>query len=132
MRLLKKYTNIIVNYVSSLFYNYVEFYIIIYKIHIAIVPERIITASIITTWEKHDGKELANLIEKSKNNGIEVEAIIGDGAYSKKDNLEYCGENNIKNVSKLSKSVTHGNGKTKEDFEYNKDAGMYVWQDIWQ
>ena len=33
---------------------------------------------------------------------------------------------NIKNVSKLSKSVTHGNDKNKENFIYNKDAGMYV------
>ena len=97
-----------------------------YKTHIAMTPERIITAATITTGEKHDGKELINLIEKSENAGIEVEAIIGDGAYSEKDNLDYCSENNIKNVSKLSKSVTHGNGKNKDDFEYNKDAGMYV------
>ena len=97
-----------------------------YKTHIAMTPERIITAATVTTGEKHDGKELINLIKKSKNNGIEVEAIIGDGAYSEKDNLDYCNENNIKNVSKLSKSVTHGNGKDKDDFEYNKDAGMYV------
>lgn len=97
-----------------------------YKTHIAMTPERIITAATITTGEKHDGKELVNLIEKSQNNGIEVEAIIGDGAYSEEDNLNYCEENEIKNVSKLSKSVTHGNGKNKEDFEYNKDAGMYV------
>ena len=97
-----------------------------YKTHLAMTPERIITAATITTGEKHDGKELVNLIEKSENNGIEIEAIIGDGAYSEKDNLDYCSENNIKNVSKLSKSVTHGNGKNKDDFEYNKDAGMYV------
>lgn len=97
-----------------------------YKTHIAMTPERIITAATITSGEKHDGKELQTLIEKSNNNGIEVEAIIGDGAYSEKDNLDYCTENNIKNVSKLSKLVTHGNGKNKEDFEYNKDAGMYV------
>ena len=89
-------------------------------------PERIITAATITTGEKHDGKEFVNLIEKSEIAGIEVEAIIGDGAYSEKDNLDYCKENEIKNVSKLSKSVTHGNGKNKDDFEYNKDAGMYV------
>ena len=97
-----------------------------YKTHIAMTPERIITAATITSGEKHDGKELTNLIEKSQNNGIEVEAIIGDGAYSEKGNLEYCEENNIKNVSKLSNSVTHGNGKNKDDFEYNKDARMYV------
>ncbi len=97
-----------------------------YKTHIAMTPERIITSAAITTGEKHDGKELIELIEKSEDNGIEVEAVIGDGAYSEKDNLDYCSENNIKNVSKLSKSVTHGNGKNKEDFEYNKDAEMYV------
>ncbi len=97
-----------------------------YKTHIAMTPERIITAATITSGEKHDGKELSNLIEKSKNNGIEVEAVIGDGAYSEKDNLDYCSKREIKNVSKLSKSVTHGNGKNKDDFEYNKDAGMYV------
>lgn len=97
-----------------------------YKTHLAMTPERIITAATITTGEKHDGKELINLIEKSESNGIEVEAIIGDGAYSEKENLDYCSENNIKNISKLSKLVTHGNGKSKDDFEYNKDAGMYV------
>lgn len=97
-----------------------------YKTHIAMTPERIITAATITTGEKHDGKELVDLIEKSENSGIKVEAIIGDGAYSEKDNLDYCSKHSIKNVSKLSKSVTHGNGKNKDEFEYNKDAGMYV------
>lgn len=97
-----------------------------YKTHIAMTPERIITAATITSGEKHDGKELINLIEKSQNNGIEVEAIIGDGAYSEKDNLEYCEENKIKNVSKLSNFVTHGNTQRNNGFEYNKDAGMYV------
>ena len=97
-----------------------------YKSHIAMTPERIITAAKITSGEKHDGKQLQDLIEKTQKNGIEVEAVIGDGAYSEKENLDYCEENRIKNVSKLSKSVSHGNGKNKEDFEFNKDAGMYV------
>lgn len=97
-----------------------------YKTHLAMTPERIITAATITTGEKTDGKELEDLIEKSEKSGIEVEAIIGDGAYSEKNNIDYCKEKNIKNVSKLSKNVTHGIRKNKEDFEYNKDAGMYV------
>ncbi|MGN1275602.1 MAG: IS1182 family transposase [Floccifex sp.] len=97
-----------------------------YKTHIAMTPERVITGAKITSGEKHDGKQLEDLVKKSEKNGIEVEAVIGDGAYSEKANLDYCEENGIKNVSKLSKSVTHGNGKNKEDFEYNKDAGMYV------
>lgn len=103
-----------------------------YKTHIAMTPERIITAATITTREKHDGKQLIQLIEKSKNSGIEVEAIIGDGAYSEKDNLDYCNKNDIKNISKLSSMVTHGNSKRNNDFEYNKDAGMYVKMVIWQ
>lgn len=97
-----------------------------YKTHIAETPERIITAATITTGEKHDGKELQKLIEKTHENGIEVEAVIGDGAYSEKDNLDYCSENNIKNVSKLSEQVLHGSRKEEDKFEFNKDAGMYV------
>ena len=51
-----------------------------YKIHLAMTPERLITAVTITTREKHDGKELVNLIEKSENAAIKVETVIGDGA----------------------------------------------------
>ncbi len=97
-----------------------------YKTHIAMTPERIITAATITSGEKHDGKKLQTLVKKSQENGIEVEAVIGNGAYSEKDNIEYCEENNIKLASKLSKIVTHGNSKRNNNFEYNKDAGMYV------
>lgn len=97
-----------------------------YKSHMMMSEERIITSANITSGEKHDGKELPSLIEKTKNNGIELEAIVGDGAYSESENLEYCNEKGIKNVSKLSKVVTHGNRKNESDFEYNKDAEMYV------
>ena len=37
----------------------------------------------------------------------------------------FCNESGIKNVSKLSENVLHGNRKT-EEFEFNKDANMYV------
>lgn len=97
-----------------------------YKTHIAMTPERIITAATITSGEKHDGKELKSLVEKTEKAGLEVEAVIGDGAYSEKENIEYCNENNIKLVSKLSKFITHGNTKRNNNFEYNKDAKMYV------
>ena len=40
--------------------------------------------------KKNNQLELNNLMEKSKQEGIEIEAIIGDGAYSEEDNLEYC------------------------------------------
>ena len=66
------------------------------------------------------------MVEKSEANGIEVKAVIGDGAYSEKENIEYCEKNNLKLASKLSKIVTHGNSKRNNKFEYNKDVGMYV------
>lgn len=97
-----------------------------YKTHIAMTEERLITAATITTGEKHDGKELKELIEKSSKAGIKVETVIGDAAYSEKDNIEYSQEENIKLVSRLSNTVTHGNRKNEDKFEFNKDAGMYV------
>ena len=97
-----------------------------YKTHLAMTPERIITAATITSGEKHDGKELQTLIEKSKEAGIEVEAVIGDAAYSESENIKYCDAENIKLASKLSKMVTHGNSKRNAGFTYNKDAQMYV------
>lgn len=97
-----------------------------YKTHIAMTEERIITAATVTSGEKHDGKQLQELVEKSEAFGIEVENIIGDTAYSEKENLEYAKEENIKIIAKLSKTVTHGNKRKSPDFEYNKDAAMYV------
>lgn len=97
-----------------------------YKTHIAMTEERIITAATVTTGEKHDGKQLQQLVKKSEIAGIKVENIIGDAAYSEKENIDYAKKNTIKLVSKLSKSVTHGNRLNADKFEFNKDAGMYV------
>ena len=44
----------------------------------------------------------------------------------KKDNIEYTNENEIKLVAKLNPSVTQGIRKKEDEFEFNKDAGMYV------
>ncbi len=63
---------------------------------------------------------------KSKLAGIEVENIIGDEAYSEKENFDYAKKENMKFIAKLSKTVTHGNARKSSDFEYNKDADMYV------
>lgn len=97
-----------------------------YKTHIMMSEERIVTAATVTTGEKHDGKELQDLAKKTIDNGIELEAIVGDGAYSEKENLEFCNESGIKNVSKLSENVLHGSRSKEKEFEFNKDAGMYV------
>lgn len=97
-----------------------------YKTHLAMTEERIITAATVTSGEKHDGKELKTLADKSKKAGVEVNTIIGDGAYSEKINIVQCKEESINLVSKLSKTVTHGNTRTSGNFEFNKDASMYV------
>ncbi len=97
-----------------------------YKTQMAISEERIITAATVTTGEKNDGKQLKMLIEKSIKAGMQVETVMGDAAYSEKGNIEYTNENEIKLVAKLNPSVTQGFRKKEDEFEFNKDAGMYV------
>jgi transposase len=97
-----------------------------YKTHIAITEERIITAAVVTSGEKGDGPVLPELLEICQENGIEVEAIIGDGAYSGKENLKLASEQNIKVVAKLNPSITQGFRKDADKFDYNKDADMFV------
>lgn len=97
-----------------------------YKTHIAMTEERIITAATVTTGEKNDGKELETLLTKSIEAGMEVETIIGDAAYSEKDNIELAYENDIKLVAKLNPCVTQGFRKKEDEFQFNKDAGMYI------
>ena len=97
-----------------------------FKTHIAMTEERIITAAVVTSGEKGDGPELPALLEISQENGIEVDTIIGDAAYSGKENLKLTGEQEIKVVAKLNPSITQGFRKQEDMFDYNKDAGMFV------
>jgi transposase len=97
-----------------------------FKTHIAMTEERIITAAVVTSGEKGDGPELPALLEVSQENGIEVDTIIGDAAYSGKENLKLVGRQEIKVVAKLNPSITQGFRKQEDAFEYNKDAGMFV------
>jgi hypothetical protein len=97
-----------------------------YKTHLAMTEERIITAAVVTSGEKGDGPELPKLIEISQENGIDVDTIIGDAAYSGKENLKITSEQNIKVVAKLNPSITQGNRKVADKFDYNKDADRFV------
>jgi transposase len=97
-----------------------------YKTHLAMTEERIITAAVVTSGEKGDGPELPKLLEISQNNGIEVDTIIGDSAYSGKENLALTGEQDIKVVARLNPSITQGFRKDEDKFDYNKDADMFV------
>jgi Transposase and inactivated derivatives len=97
-----------------------------FKTHIAMTEERIITAATVTSGEKGDGPELPTLLEASLKNGIEVDTIIGDTAYSGKENLKLANEQGIKIVAKLNPSISQGFRKQEDRFDYNKDAGMFV------
>jgi transposase len=97
-----------------------------YKTHLAMTEERIITAATITSGEKGDGPELPKLIEKSQENGIEIDTVIGDGAYAGKENLKLAESQNIKIVAKLNPSITQGFRKNENEFEYNKDTDRFV------
>jgi transposase len=97
-----------------------------YKTHLAITEERIITAAVVTSGEKGDGPQLPQLIEQSKQNGMTVDTVIGDGAYSGKENLKLANQDNIKIVAKLNPAISHGARKEENNFEFNKDAGMFV------
>lgn len=96
-----------------------------YKTHIAMTEERIITAAIVTSGEKGDGPILPALLEMSQATGLVTDVIIGDTAYSGKENLDMAKQQNIKIVAKVNPIITDGNRKTKE-FDYNKDANMFV------
>jgi transposase len=99
-----------------------------YKTHLAMTQERIITAAIVTSGEKGDGPELPMLLEISRDNGIQVDTIIGDSAYSGKENLNLKDKDdqNIKIVAKLNPCIAQGFRKDEEKFDYNKDADMFI------
>ena len=88
--------------------------------------ERIITAAVITSGEKSDGLQLPALVEQSRANGMNIETVIGDAAYSGKDNLEKAKDEHFELVSKLNPSISQGCRREEDKFDYNKDAGMFV------
>ena len=97
-----------------------------YKSHIAMTPERIITAATVTSGERGDGPQLPELVDKSRQNGIEVDTVIGDTAYSGDSNLKKAKEEGYRIVAKVNPSISQGSRSESEQWEYNKDAGMYI------
>ena len=96
-----------------------------YKTHMAMSGERIITAATVTSGEKTDGKELPELVRKSREAGMEVKMVIGDKAYSGQKNIEAAESGGYELVSRLNGIITQGNRTKEDEFEFNKDAGMY-------
>ena len=103
-----------------------------YKTHLAITDERIITAAVITSGEKNDGEQLPVLIEKSRKNGLEVDTVIGDTAYSGRHNLELAESSDnpqqaFKLISKLNPVISNSiQNPERNGFTFNKDAGLFT------
>ena len=97
-----------------------------YKTHLAMTEERIITAAVVTSGEKGDGPELPKLIEISRENGLDFDTVIGDAAYSGKENIQLAKEQELKIVAKLNPIITQGARKDEDKFDYNKDADRFV------
>ena len=99
-----------------------------YKTHIAMSDERIITAATVTSGERGDGPQLEELVEQSRANGMVVETVVGDAAYSGKDNIILSNdeENGFELVARLNPAISNGVRKEVNRFDYNKDAGMFV------
>ena len=57
---------------------------------------------------------------------MKIDTVIGDTAYSEKENIMFSKKNEIQLVSKLHPLVAQGKRSKEEEFEFNKDAGMYV------
>lgn len=99
-----------------------------YKTHIAMSEERIITAATVTSGEQGDGPRLPALVEQSRANGMPVDTVVGDTAYSGAENLALS-EDSVKGfrlVSRLNPVISSGTRKDGDRFFYNKDAGMFV------
>lgn len=57
---------------------------------------------------------------------MEVGTVIGDTAYSGKENLQYAQAEEFQLVSKLNPNITGETSHRKVVFEFNKDAVMHV------
>lgn len=97
-----------------------------YKTHIGITDERLIVSAVVTSGEKSDGALLPELLNQAESNGMKVETVIGDTAYSARDNLRLANKKDIELVAKLNPVISSGNRGKEEEFDYNKDAGMFV------
>ena len=84
-----------------------------------ITDERIITAVDVHSGEYVDGTGFHDLLEKTEEAGVKVEAVTGDKAYFRKDILDELEEKKIESVIPVSAVVYHVD---EELFSYNKDS----------
>ena len=81
--------------------------------------ERIITAVDVHDGAYVDGTEFSNLLKKTEEAGVQVEAVTGDKAYFQKDILDELKQKKIESIIPVS-ACTY---RVNEDlFSYNKDS----------
>jgi transposase len=99
-----------------------------FKSHLAATPEGFFVGATVTTGECGDGPQAAPVLDKVKANGLEVESLIGDGAYSSKDILAKAADEDFKVVAKLHPSIFSGYRRSEPgmEFGFNKDADMPI------
>ena len=84
-----------------------------------ITDERIITAVDVHSGEYVDGTGFHDLLEKTEEAGVKVEAVTGDKAYFRKDILDELEQKKIESVIPVSAVAYHVD---EELFSYNKDS----------
>jgi len=103
-----------------------------FKTHYSMTEEGIIASYIVTSGNCSDGPQLTVLIEKARENGLEIDNVIGDAAYSGKDNLKLAKseddpDKKFNLISKLNTKLADSiNDVNRNGFEYNKDADTVV------
>lgn len=99
-----------------------------FKTHMAMNTDRLITAADVTSGEKADGPRLQELVEKSRDNGATVDTVIGDMAYSGTDNIRSSEDpdSGFELIARLHPVIGVGYRKKDDEFDFNKDAGMFV------
>ena len=95
-----------------------------YKEHIAATEEGIITGITVTNGNVADNKEFENIVEQSIKNGMPVESVAGDKAYSTSEIIKYGEQNGIEIIAKLKNNVKYKE-YSSEFIGFNKDADTY-------
>ncbi len=72
--------------------------------------------------EKGNIRNYKKLLQMSQDNGMECNAVVGNAAYSGKENLKIASEQNIKIVARLNPSITQGFRKDEDKFDYNREC----------
>ncbi len=103
-----------------------------YKDHYLLTLNRIIVSAIFTAGHINDGGQLIPLVEKARNAGLCIKSVIGDMAYSGKDNLAFAEsadnpDKAFKLVAKLNPVISASMlNQEREGFTYNKDAKRFT------